>query len=241
MFNPILKPESLSRHVEAELTRAIRQGKYRPSEKIPTENELCSIFNVSRTVIREAIRGLNARGIVQVKKGSGVYVSEMSIKNASETLNLFFGLSSDKDLMLNAIESRALIEPAIAAQSALVRSESHIRLLQKNIEGLDQCPLEDKVGEAELDSQFHGILLKSIDNPVLHLLMDPVFNLISTFKHDVFAKTITDNMAKEKEIMLQYHRGITSAIIKMDPVKAEMLMKEHLRVTLENYKKSTKE
>ncbi|WP_298500380.1 GntR family transcriptional regulator [uncultured Algibacter sp.] len=91
----MVKRESLSTHVSSELTKVIKQGKYQPSEKIPTEHELCSIFKVIRTVVREAITGLNAKGIIDIRKGSDVYVSEISIKNASESLNLFFGLSSD--------------------------------------------------------------------------------------------------------------------------------------------------
>ncbi len=238
MFEPIIKPESLSGHVEAELTTAIRQGQYRPLQKIPTEHELCSIFNVSRTVIREAIRGLNSKGIVDVKKGSGVFVSEMSIQNASEILNLFFGLSSNKDLMLHAIDCREMIEPMIAAKSATARTDDHILRLHDNMEKLYQCPLDDKITEAELDNQFHSILLESINNPVLHLLMDPIFNLVPKFKQDVFAKTIAGNMAEEKEKMLHYHEKITNAISRKNAKKAEGLMREHLKVTLDNYVKS---
>ena len=238
MFEPIVKPKSLSGHVEAELTRAIRQGQYQPFQKIPTEHELCSIFNVSRTVIREAIRGLNSKGIIDVRKGSGVFVSEMSIQNVSETLNLFFGLSSDQDLMLHAIDCRAMIEPMIAAKSATARTDDHILRLQENMEKLQQCPLEDKIHEAELDNEFHRILLESIDNPVLHLLIDPIFNLMPKYKHDVFAKTITGNVAEEKEKVLYYHQKITDAILEKRAMKAENLMREHLKVTLENHVKS---
>lgn len=240
MFEPIIKPDSLSGHVEAELTKAIKQGQYQPLQKIPTEHELCSIFHVSRTVIREAIRGLNSKGILDIRKGSGVYVSEMSIQNASETLNLFFRLSSDNDLMLHAIDSRAMIEPMIAAESAMVRTDDHILSLYDNMEKLNQCSLENKVREAELDNQFHSILLESINNPVLHLLMNPIFNLIPKFKHDVFAKTIIENMKEEKEKMLHYHEMITRAIVEKDAVKAKDLMRAHLKVTSENYIKSTK-
>ena len=235
MFEPIAKRESLSGHLQAELTKAIKQGQYQPLQKIPTEYELCSIFNVSRTVVREAVKGLDAKGIVNVRKGSGVYVSEMSIQNASETLNLFFGLSSDQDLMLHAIDSRAMIEPMIAAKSAIVRTDEHILQLNHNMEKLHQCPLEDKIKEAELDNQFHGILLDCINNPVLRLLIAPIFNLMPQFKHDVFAKTIAGNMAEEKDKMLQYHQMITDAIVEKDVLKAESAMREHLKVTSENY------
>jgi GntR family transcriptional repressor for pyruvate dehydrogenase complex len=227
-------------HVGTELTKAIKQGKYQPSEKIPTEHELCSIFNVSRTVVREAITGLNAKGIVDIRKGSGVYVSEMSIKNASESLNLFFGLSSNQDLMLHAIETRAMMEPIIAAKCANVRQEEHIIMLKNNIKEMQTCNLEDKTKEAELDNQFHRILLDCIDNPVLKLLMNPIYNLMPQFKSDVFAKTkiSKENMAHEKEKLLYYHEMIADAIIKKDSQQAENFMRAHIKVTSDNYLKS---
>lgn len=237
MFEPIARRESLSEHIETELTRAIQQGQYQPLQKIPTENELCSIFNVSRTVVREAIKKLNAKGIVDVRKGSGAYVSEMSIQNASETLNLFFGMSSDQDLMLHTIDSRAMIEPMIAVKAAVVRTDDHILRLQANMEKMRQCHLGDKKTEAELDNQFHRILLDCIDNPVLHLLVNPIFNLMPKFKVNVFAKTIEGDLAKEKEKMLYYHQMITDAVAAKHALRAESFMKEHLRVTRENYNK----
>jgi GntR family transcriptional repressor for pyruvate dehydrogenase complex len=241
LFQPIENRGPLSKQVEEELTRAIRKGQYQPLQKLPTENELCSIFNVSRTVVREAIKGLNAKGIVEVKKGSGAYVSEMSIKNASETLNMFFKLSSDQDVMLSTIDSRAMIEPMIAAKSALVRTEDHLVQLQENMEKMKQCPLENKRKEAELDNQFHRILIDCVDNPVLHLLVDPIFNLMPKFKLGVFAKSVEGNLEKDKEEMMHYHQLIADAIISQDAKKAENFMREHLRITRENYIKALKQ
>lgn len=241
MFKPIAKRGSLSGHVEAELTKAIKQGQYQPLQKIPTENELCSIFNVSRTVVREAVKGLNAKGIVDVRKGSGVYVSEMSIQNASETLNLFFGLASNEDMILHTIDCRTMFEPQIAAKSTLMRTDGHIALLNENMEKMYRCPLEDKTREAELDNQFHRILLNCIDNPVLHLLIEPIFSLIPKFKYSVFAKTIPENPREEKEKMLYYHQMIMDAIIAQQPTKAQNFMQEHLKVTRENYIKTMDE
>lgn len=239
MLSPVLKPQSLSKHVEEELTKAIRQGQFQPLQKIPTEHELCAIFNVSRTVVREAIRGLRAKGIVDVKKGSGVFVSEMSIQNASEILNLFFRLTSNNDLMLSAIQVRMMIEPMVASKSAELRTEEHLIKLKGSVEKLQKCPLDDKIREAELDNQFHRILLESLHNPVLSLLIEPIFNLIPKFKQDVFAKTISNTMAIDKEIMIHYHGSIFNAIADGNAAVASKLMKEHLDVTLKNYNRFT--
>ena len=119
MFQPIGSKMTLSAQVEEALTKVIREGRILPGQKIPTESELCEQFKVSRTAVREAIKKLSARGIIEVKKGSGAYVSEISIKNASESLNLFFEMSSDTNLVPQTIQTRQLVEPMLASKAAL--------------------------------------------------------------------------------------------------------------------------
>ena len=77
-FSPVKKPQSLSKYVESEIEAAIRSRRFTPGSKLPSENLLCEQFGVSRTAIREAIRMLNARGMVDVYKGRGVFVSHVS-------------------------------------------------------------------------------------------------------------------------------------------------------------------
>ncbi|GGF26015.1 FadR/GntR family transcriptional regulator [Echinicola rosea] len=239
-FSEIGKRKSLSAQVEEALMRSIKEGKYLPGERIPTENELCKIFNVSRTAIREAIKTLSARGMVKVKKGSGAFVSEVSVQNASEMLNTFFELSSDKDLMLQTIEARRVLEPRIAAEAAMKRSQRDIQLLEKNMIAMRECELEDKKTEAELDNDFHRILLSITGNSVLKLLLNPVFNLMPKFKMNVFAKPASGNLEAEKANMLKHHRHVLEAIIRQDPFGAQEAMEKHLHDTRKNYLHFTK-
>ena len=238
MFTSIGSNKSITQQVEYELTEAIRNGKYLPGNKIPTENELCEIFNVSRTSIREAVKKMSARGIVDVKRGSGVYVSEMSIKNASEILNLFFELSSDKNIILQTINTRLILEPALASQAAIHRNNNHLDLLKNNMIEMRQCALDDKKREAELDNDFHRILLSIVNNKVLELLLNPMFNLIPKFKTAVYVKPIAGKLLKEKNIMLDYHENILQAIIQKDSDKANEAMRNHIIETQRNYTKS---
>ena len=238
MFTPLGSNKSLTQQVDNELTEAIRAGKYLPGNKIPSENELCEIFNVSRTSIREAVKKMSARGIVDVKRGSGVYVSEMSIKNTSENLNLFFELSSDENIILQTINTRLIIEPAIASQAAIFRNHNHIALLKANMIKMRKCNLDNKKREAELDNDFHKILLSIVNNKVLDLLISPIFNLIPNFKTAVFAKPIESRMIDKKNIMLDHHEKILEAIINKDNEKSHQAMREHILETQNNYTKS---
>ena len=237
MFEKIQDRKSLSQQIEEEISCAIRSGDFPPGRKLPTELEMCGIFNVSRTAVREAIKRLNARGVVEVRKGSGVYVTEISLKNASEVLNMFYELSSDKDLSLETIDARAAIEPALASYAAKMRTLEHIDVLRENIAETTKCPLRDKRAEAELDNQFHATILSISRNRVLGLMLSPLFSLIPKLKLDVYAKPLEGDLKKDKEILLEFHTGILEAIIDQDSSRAEWIMRQHLAETRTNYLK----
>lgn len=235
MFQQIGQKKSLSQQIVEEITRSIREGKYLPGQQLPTESALCEIFKVSRTAIREAIKILSAQGLVEVKKGSGAYVSEVSVQNAREILNMFFELSSDTDMILQTIETRQLLEPQIAKEAAQKRKEQHVHLLQKNMGAMRKCPLDNKKKEAELDNEFHRIILSITGNKVLELLLSPVFNLMPKFKVNVFAKPAEGDLEEEKKTMLEHHENILKAIMDQAPEAAAAAMERHLEDTRKNY------
>ena len=82
VFSKIGTIQTLSQKIERRIEEAIQQRKLRPGDKLPSEKELCASFSVSRTALREALRRLSARGLIEIKKGSGMYVSEIQIEDA---------------------------------------------------------------------------------------------------------------------------------------------------------------
>lgn len=238
MFSQVGRKKSITQQVEEQLVGAIRNGTYLPRQKIPTENELCEMFDVSRTTIREAISKLSARGIVEVKRGSGVYVSEMSIQNASELLNIFFQLSSDEDIILQTINTRLLIEPMIASQAALLRTEVHLDMLRTNMVAMEKCGLGDMERETELDNNFHRTLLSITNNKILELLLSPIFNLMPRYREVVFAKHVGSDFQADKEILLRHHQNVLNAIEAQNEKAAAECMTDHIQETLRNYNKS---
>ncbi|UWX56235.1 FadR family transcriptional regulator [Maribacter litopenaei] len=240
MFPSLGNKIALSEQVENELTQAIRNGNYLPGGKLPTENELSQMFNVSRTSIREAVKKMSAKGLVEVRRGSGVYVQEISIKNTSEILNMFFELSTDEDIISQTINARLILEPSLAANAAKNRNENQLEILQKNFEELINCQLSEKDKEAEIDNNFHRTILSISNNKVLTLLVSPIFNLMPKFKAVVYAKPRDGDMQREKEIMLAHHKNILEAIQHKDENAAKIAMQKHILETKTNYSKSIK-
>ena len=209
--------------------------------KLPTESELCKQFSVSRTAVREAISKLTARGLISVRKGSGTYVSEVSINQAQQALNLFFELSTQPNLVFDTINARRMIEPSIAAYAAKVRKQEHIDFLEQNLADMIACDMEDLDKEAELDSAFHSCIIKSTGNQVLNLLMRPVYNLMPQYRQLVFAKNSHTLHIKAKNILIGFHRDILDAIKAGDSQKAFQSMTDHLAFTETNYSEHHKE
>src|SRR5665647_2960038 len=99
MFSKIGSGLTLSQKIERRIEEAIRQKKLLPGSKLPTEKELCAQFAVSRTALREALRRLSARGLIDIRKGSGMYITELKIEDAINSLHLFYDLRFDSNLI----------------------------------------------------------------------------------------------------------------------------------------------
>lgn len=241
MFENVNTNFSLSEKIEDAIVNAIRQGKLSAGEKLPTESELCKQFSVSRTAVREAISKLTARGLITVRKGSGTYVSEISINQAQQALNLFFELSTQPNLVFDTISARRMIEPSIAAFAAKVRKQEDVDYLEQNLADMIACDIEDLDKEAELDNAFHSGIIKSTGNQVLNLLMRPVYNLMPQYRQMVFAKNSHTIHAEAKDILIGFHGDILNAIKVGDSEKAFQSMTDHLAFTENNYSKLHKE
>ena len=239
-FNPVKKSELLSGQIVGEIERAIGERKYKSGEKLPTENEFCELFSVSRTAVREALGNLSARGLVTIRKGSGVYVNEINANYALDSLNFYFETSTDSSLILQTIKTRQLFEPGIAAQAAMHRTVEVLDLIETNLQELAECSHSDIDNETEIDERFHSLIAKASGNSVVDILTRPLYNLMPSYKNKIFAKnTEIMNLEGEKEKLMRYHTGIFQAIRDQDSREAYYMMKEHLRHAEENYLKMT--
>lgn len=236
-FQALGKSTLLSQQIVDEIERAIRKRKFKSGEQLPTENEFCELFSVSRTAVREALRNLSARGLVTIRKGSGVYVNEINADHALDSLNLYFESSEDDSLILQTIKARQLFEPGIASQAAMRRTKSELKLLEKNLNELECCSSSDIAIEIDIDERFHSLIAKASGNSVVDLLTRPLYNLIPSYKNQIFAKNEIMNFQGEKEKLLNYHTRIFQAIRDKDSREAYYMMKEHLIHTEKNYLK----
>jgi len=207
IFSKIGTTQTLSQKIERRIEEAIQQRKLVPGNKLPTERELCTSFAVSRTALREALRRLNARGLIEIKKGSGMYVSDISIDDAIKSLHLYYDLKFDSNLIAQMIEMRSLFEPQIAGLAAKNRTQEDLTALQNNIIELEKCNPDNTQMEADIINRFHTNIAKATGNPMIIVSMEPIFSLLPRMRNFLYA-----NIDGEKEYTLESQKKIYAAI-----------------------------
>jgi len=230
IFGKIGTDQTLSQKIERRIEEAIRQKKLLVGTKLPSERELCERFAVSRTALREALRRLSARGLVMIKKGSGMYVSELKIEDAIESLNLYYDLSFDNNLIAQIIEVRRVFEPGIARMAANNRSSEDLKILENNIADLEKCDPDNTQLEADIINKFHLSVAKSTGNQFVIISMEPVYCLLPRMRNLIYA-----NVDGEKEFTVSAHKAIFEAIREQDGDRAHKEMVEQINRTLEIY------
>ncbi len=228
-FKRIKNAQTLSQEIQDRIEHAILEKVYRPGEKLPTEHELTQMFGVSRTALREALQMLSAKGLISVKKGSGIYIEDYSPQNVIKPMRLYLELNFDKSYILHLIEVRKIIEPQICKMAARNRSEDDVKLLQKNLNKFKTSEPANFRQEGELDREFHLIIARASGNPIIPIIVDPIFQLMPKIRTLVYA-----HIDKAKSAAFQYHDLIFKCIKEKDEDGAYHYMVEHLRIAEEH-------
>jgi GntR family transcriptional regulator, transcriptional repressor for pyruvate dehydrogenase complex len=232
IFSKIGTGLTLSQKIERKVEEAIRQKKILPGTKLPSEKELCAQFAVSRTALREALRRLSARGLIDVRKGSGIYITELKIEDAINSLHLFYDLRFNSDLILQIIEVRRLFEPEIARLAARNRTENDIKTLQKNLADLERCNPDNTQLEVDLINRFHMNLAKATCNPIVIISLEPVYSLLPRMRNLIYG-----NIEGEKEYTIKYQKELINALKSKDSKNAYEVSVALLERNMEIYNK----
>jgi GntR family transcriptional regulator, transcriptional repressor for pyruvate dehydrogenase complex len=232
IFEKIGSKLTLSQKIERKIEAAIREKKLPVGSKLPTERELCEAFGVSRTALREALRRLSARGLIEITKGSGMTVTGFKLDDAIKTMNLYYDMQLDQNLIPQIIEVRRLFEPEIAGLAARERNQNDLSDIQNNIELFKACDPDNTQLEADLDNKFHLLIARATHNPIVQITMEPIYSLLPRMRNFIYA-----NVEGEKDFTIDIHLKVFDAINKQDGEAAAGFMKEHIERTLEIYRR----
>jgi GntR family transcriptional repressor for pyruvate dehydrogenase complex len=212
----------LSDRVAAQITNAITSGKYKRGARLPSERELCAVFDVSRTVIREAVRSLLGSGLITVTAGRGVEVSYDP--DAPKSLPMRLNVKDLGELEYSTVhEIRVPIEVQTAGLAALRASEAQVEGLREIIEAhekhLDDGDLE---AAGKTDLAFHDELARLASNPLLLSMYKTLTEVLEVVRTPA---RLNMNVAKAG---LRSHRWLLECVAAGDVNAARGAMERHL-------------
>jgi GntR family transcriptional regulator, transcriptional repressor for pyruvate dehydrogenase complex len=216
----VTRNPSLYEAVSEQLLTAIRGADLSPGARIPSERELGEQFGVSRTVIREAIRHLAAKGVLEVVSGSGVIVADVGYANVSESLDLYLQQRGPID-PVQIHEVRATLELRTTELAADRASDEQLAAL---IALCDQMAavLDDADAASAADVAFHRGIAEATANPLFLVLVDSLGEVMFHIR-----KATLDDPERGRTAVAA-HRRIAEALAARDVVGAVAAMRDHL-------------
>jgi len=224
-FSVLRTKPTLAEEIENQIERLIISKEVKPGDKLPSEKELCVKLGVSRTSLREALQMLKSRGLIKVKKGSGIFINDYNSDIAVDSLSLFFELNFSREYMMHVIHARQALEPQIAKIAAQRRTDEQLAAMHEIIDKLKECSSDDYFAQGDLDRKFHLKIAEASQNPVFPLIMDPIFRQMPKARSIVYEK-----VGAARSSAIEYHMEIYQAIKDQNSEQACLLMMKHLEL-----------
>jgi DNA-binding FadR family transcriptional regulator len=175
LFKPFENKKSLSVVVATKIEEAIFQKILSQNEKLPSVSTLSKQFDVSTSIVREALRILHGKGLVISQKGKGVFVNAPDSTNVSEIMNQFLFQLNPSDNISEMVAIREMIVPALAERAAYNRTESQLKRFNDNLFSTRQYA--NWQGICYLDMEFHLLMAEIGGNELIRLVMVPLENM----------------------------------------------------------------
>lgn len=215
-MKPIEKAEryTLSKLVVQNLKQFMIQNNMTSGEKLPAERELSQIMNVSRAILREALRSLESSGILEIRHGEGAFISANSLSPLLEQMSFAASLSGSDGMEL--LEIRYMLEAA--AIDEVIRRGGTFPLEELERWGAAAAAQSDQAQASEADVQLHLAVVRSIRNDSLTPLAELFIRQAA-----VRVSVRSDTIAEQHE---RYVRTLRSA----DAESAKLVLREHLGI-----------
>jgi GntR family transcriptional regulator, transcriptional repressor for pyruvate dehydrogenase complex len=206
-----------------QLQELIINRTFSPGDRLPAERVLGEQLGVSRTVIREALRGLAIKGLVEVRDGAGAFVRSPSTALVTELLGMCVSRLDTGDLTFHHIlEMRRILEIEMAGLAAKRHSQEHVLELNRLVALMEQ-PGSSREQWAEVDYQFHDVVAVASHNPLFPIVLRSISDALMRVR--LLAMRLPDFRSKS----VYHHRSICTAIRSRSVRRARAAMEAHLR------------
>ena len=222
----LVQTSRLYEQIVLQIEESIQKGALKAGDQLPAERELAQQFGVSRTAVREAVKALREKGLVEAYAGRGTFVTDGTshVMKLSLDRMLRLGQSEDSSFL---VEVREILEPEIAALAASRSEPQHLAAMKEAVAVMDGARSDpDAFIEGDLD--FHLALGEAAGNPLILSLIDSIVGLLREQRTKIFS---VDGGPERGQY---HHKRILEAIEHRDPQRAREVMKAHLRQVRED-------
>jgi GntR family transcriptional repressor for pyruvate dehydrogenase complex len=226
-LDPVLRA-TLSEQVAKRLAARIAAGDWQPGEKLPSEAELCKVFDVGRSSLREALTSLVFIGLIRVRAGGGSYVAEKPSAYLTSSW-LDSGLLTNETALGEFVEARLILESELAGLCAERITPEELGEMELLVERM-KTSVHDADEFSRLDLSFHLTMGRAAKNEVLN-------NIVSGVCEQTM-ELITKSLLLEEgmEQAVHQHMKVLEAFRQRNPVKAREAMRHHLQSFQRAYK-----
>jgi GntR family transcriptional repressor for pyruvate dehydrogenase complex len=223
----------LYEQIVQQIEDSILRGDLKAGAQLPPERDLAHQFGVSRTAVREAMKTLREKGLVEAYAGRGTFVIDGTARSMRQTLDrMMRGGPSEGAVQL--VEVREILEPEIAALAAQRSDEDARSAMRESIAVMDSTRL-DAEAFIEGDLDFHLALAEAAGNPLILSLIDSIVGLLRE------KRLRTYYIEGGPERGQYHHKRIMEAIDHRDPLGAREAMRAHLRQVREDSQRIDKQ
>ena len=210
----------LYEQIVQQIEESIREGRLKPGEQLLAERELALQFGVSRTAVREAVKTLSEKGLVEAYSGRGTFVTSGRSQSMRHSLDSFMK-SGDLQNLAYVAEMREILEPEFTALAAIRIGEQHLGMMREAVAVMDRSMNQpDAFIEADLD--FHLALAEAAGNPLILSLLDSLVGVLREQRMGIFT------VAGGPDRGQVHHKLILDAIEQGSAAKARKAMRAHL-------------
>ncbi len=224
-FSPVpIQKKSLSDEIVFQIKEMIADGRLKPNQKLPTEQELCKAFSVGRTTVREALMALTALGLVKRNKHNS-YVTDVAERPLRE---FYLQLMTDHYDVSQLYEARLMLEGLVARLACQRVSEEQLQQLEALNRQMQSNDVEEYI---RADIAYHNLIMLAADNRVLYEMYQVIRLLLEKSQREI---------AQQEEVRATsraQHREIWEALKKRDGDAAMSRMNQHIRSMIELRKK----
>ncbi len=212
-----------STRIYEEIVRQVKQliadGKLKSGDQLPPERDLAEKFVVSRTSVREALRALQSRGLIEIRAGEGAFIRDISVETLIEPLALV--ILPHREAVGELFEARRLLEPAIAALAARRATREELAEMERILEEQAREVTQGRTGVAQ-DSALHAAIANSAHNRAITRIVSALMDLLSQSREESLHTPGRPTRSHED------HRRVLDAIKRRDEVAAHRAMLDHL-------------